>query len=243
MEAQTAGIVVIGNEILSGKVVDENSPWMAKRLRELGLDLRRIVTVPDEVAEIAAAVATFARLFDIVLTSGGVGPTHDDVSMEGVAEAFHRTLVRHPELDAALRQHAGEHANEALLRMALIPDGAALIHGERVAFPTVVVENVYVLPGVPEILKRRFEVLAPRFSGVPFHLHVVYSRLFESAIAESLETTLAEFPGLLIGSYPRLGDVEVAVKVTVESRDADVAKRAFERLLELLPEGAIVRTE
>ncbi len=243
MDVRTAAIVVIGNEVLSGKVVDENSPWLARRLRELGVDLRQIATIPDEVPEIARAVRAAADAFDLVLTSGGVGPTHDDVTMEGVAAAFGRGVVRDPELDQALRQHAGAHANEALLRMALVPEGATLFHGERLAFPTVVVGNVYVLPGVPQILKKKVDELAQHFSGAPFHLHVIYSRLFESAIAASLETTVAEFPGLLVGSYPRLGDPEIAVKVTIESRDEATARAAFERLLGLLPAGAVVRTE
>jgi molybdenum cofactor synthesis domain-containing protein len=159
---RTAGIVVIGNEILSGKVTDTNSPFLARELRKLGVTLLCITTIPDDVDVIAATVKGFAERFEIVFTSGGVGPTHDDVTMEGVARAFGRKVVRHPELDKRLRQYLGANANQARMRMADVPDGAELIHDERLGFPTVLCENVYILPGIPEILEQKFTSLQDR---------------------------------------------------------------------------------
>lgn len=240
---RTAGIVVIGNEILSGKVTDTNSPFMSRELRKLGVTLQRITTIPDDVDTIAATVQAFAAQFEIVFTSGGVGPTHDDVTMEGVARALGRRVVRHPELDRRLREYLGANANEARMRMADVPDGAELIVDQRLGFPTVKCENVYILPGIPEILEQKFLALKERFAASPYHLRVVYTRDGEGTIAEHLNATMARFPELLLGSYPKLGDPEYAVKLTLESKDQAYVDAALAHLLTLLPAETVVRTE
>jgi len=240
---RTAGIVVIGNEILSGKVTDTNSPFLARQLRALGVSLQRITTIPDEVDVIAVTVRDFATRFEIVFTSGGVGPTHDDVTMEGVAKAFGRRVVRHPELDKRLREYLGANANAARMRMADVPDGAELIVDQRLGFPTIKCENVYVLPGIPEILEQKFVALRDRFTASPYHLRVVFTRDGEGAIAEHLNATVAKFPDLLLGSYPKLGDPDYAVKLTLESKDLAYVESALAHLLSLLPKETVVRTE
>src|SRR5215470_9329724 len=108
---RTAGIVVVGNEILSGKVTDTNSPFLARELRRLGVTLLRILTIPDEVDVIAAAVREFHRAYDVVFTSGGVGPTHDDVTMEGVARGLNRRVIRHPDIEGRLREYLKDKVN------------------------------------------------------------------------------------------------------------------------------------
>src|SRR5207249_12157418 len=144
--AKTAGIVLIGNEIRSGKVVDANASYLCRELRALGVDVRRICAIPDEVELIAAEVAAQSRDFDVVFTSGGVGPTHDDVTIEGVARALGVAVVRHPQLAGLLRQYYGERLNEAHLKMAEVPEGAELVGAESLRFPTIVMRNVYILP-------------------------------------------------------------------------------------------------
>jgi molybdenum cofactor synthesis domain-containing protein len=238
---RTAGIVVIGNEILSGKVTDTNSPFLARELRKLGVTLLRITTIPDDVDVIAATVKCFAERFEIVFTSGGVGPTHDDVTMEGVARAFGRKVIRHPELDKRLREYLGANANEARMRMADVPDGAELIHDQRLGFPTILCENVYILPGIPEILEQKFTSLQDRFVASPYYLRVVFTRDGEGAIAEHLNATVAKFPDLLLGSYPKLGDPEYSVKLTLESKDQSYVEKALSHLLSLLPAETVVR--
>jgi FAD synthetase len=240
---RTAGIVVIGNEILSGKVTDTNSPFLARELRKLGVTLQRITTIPDDVEIIATTVKYFADTFEIVFTSGGVGPTHDDVTMEGVARGFGRKVIRHPELDRRLREYLGANANEARMRMADVPDGAELIVDRRLGFPTIKCENVYILPGIPEILEQKFAALAERFSAAPYHLRVVFTRDGEGSIAEHLNATVAKFPDLLLGSYPKLADPEYAVKLTLESKDQAYVEAALAHLLSLLPRETVVRTE
>jgi FAD synthetase len=240
---RTAGIVVIGNEILSGKVADTNSGFLTRELRKVGVDVRRISVISDDLDDIADTVRDFHRRFDFVFTSGGVGPTHDDVTIEGIARAFGRRVIREPDLEAKLREFYKEKVNEARLKMSEVPDGTELIYGGTLAFPTMKIENVYILPGIPEILQSKFISIRDRFAADPFHLRIVYTREGEGAIAEFLNETLREFPKLLLGSYPKIGDPEYVVKLTLESKDREYVDRAFEHLLRILPQGCVVKTE
>ena len=122
----------------------------------------------------------------------------------------------HPELDKRLRTYLGSNANEARMRMADVPDGAELIDDQRLGFPSIKCENVYILPGIPEILEQKFQSLADRFSAEPYHLRMVFTRDGEGSIAEHLNATVAKFPALMLGSYPKLGDPEYSVKLTLE---------------------------
>ena len=240
---RTAGIIIIGNEILSGKVVDTNSPFLTRELRALGVSVRRIVTIPDELDEIAAAVAEFHRVYDFVFTSGGVGPTHDDVTIEGVARGLGRRVIRHPAIEGRIREFYKDKANEARLKMSDVPEGTELIVDGRLGFPTLKCENIYVLPGIPEILEQKFQAIRDRFAASPYFLRLVYTSEGEGSIAEHLNATLAAFPELLLGSYPKIGDPEYAVKLTLESKDQDYVEQALAHLLRLLPAEAVVRTE
>lgn len=240
---RTAGIVVIGNEILSGKVTDTNSLFLSKELRKIGVDLQRIVVIPDEVDEIERTVRDFHQRFDVVFTSGGVGPTHDDRTIEGIALAFGRRVVREPGLEANLREFYKERVNEARLKMSEIPEGAELIFGGTLAFPTIKIENVYIFPGIPEILQSKFLAIRDRFASAPFHLRVVYTQQGEGTIAEYLHQTLQRYPKLLLGSYPKIGDPEYVVKLTLESKDRGYVEDAMAHLLSILPEGCVVKTE
>jgi len=240
---RTAGIIVIGNEILSGKVTDTNSPFMARELRALGVTLERILTIPDDVEVIAAAVRDFHQAYDLVFTSGGVGPTHDDVTMEGVARGLGRVVIRHPEIEQRLREFLKENANEARLRMADVPEGSELIVDKRLGFPTVLCENVYILPGIPQILEEKFVALRERFTAAPYFLRIIYTRDGEGSIAEHLNATLVAFPQLLLGSYPRIGDPAYAVKLTLESKDETYVEAALRDLLSRLRPEGIVGTE
>jgi molybdenum cofactor synthesis domain-containing protein len=238
----TAALVVIGNEILSGKVADSNSTFLAQQLRAAGVSLRRIVVVPDEVEVIAEAVRDLAPTVDVLFTSGGVGPTHDDVTIEGVARALGRSVVRHPSIESKLREYFGAALNPAQLKLAEVVDGTELEYG-HLSFPTFRVENIYILPGIPEIFREKVLALRAHVAGDPFHLRVIYTREMESAIAAHLNQTLAEFPDLLLGSYPKLNDPDYRVRITLESKDEAYVERALATLLALLPPSSVVRTE
>ena len=237
---KTAGIVLVGNEILSGKIADANATFLCRELRALGVDVRRIGVVPDDVELIAEEVGRQSRSYDVVFTSGGVGPTHDDVTIEGVARAMAVKVVRHARLVAILRGYYGDRLNDAHLKMAEMPDGAELIGGEPVRFPTILMRNVYVLPGVPEIFRQKFEALRERFRDAPIHLRSVLVRVGEGLLADHLNTLLAEFPQLLLGSYPEFANPEYKVKVTLESRDLAYLEAALAAFLRRLPADAVV---
>ncbi len=239
--SKTAGIVLIGNEILSGKIEDANAAYLCRELRALGVDVRRISVIPDEVDTIAQEVAAASRAHDVVFTSGGVGPTHDDVTILGAARAVGVAVVRHPELVALLRSHYGDRLNEAHLKMAEVPEGAVLIGHGTLRFPAILVRNVYILPGVPEIFRQKFEAIRERFRDQPILLHNVFVRVGEGTLAVYLNDLLRDFPALLLGSYPEFANPEYRVKVTLESRDRAYLASALARLLERLPDDAVVK--
>jgi molybdenum cofactor synthesis domain-containing protein len=241
--ARTAGIILIGNEILSGKIVDANASYLCRELRGLGVEVRKIAVIPDEVELIAAEVGEQSRLFDLVFTSGGVGPTHDDVTMEGVARALGVAVFRDPRLVRLLEDFHKGRLNEARLKMAEVPEGAVLMAGEDLVFPAVVARNVYILPGVPEIFRRKFEVLKERFREAPFHLCSVFVNMAEGTLADHLNELLARHPDVALGSYPEFSNAEYKVKVTLESKDGAHVARAADDLLARLPPGVVVRVE
>src|SRR5499433_983490 len=217
--SRTAGIILIGNEILSGKVVDANASYLCRELRMLGVDVRKISVIPDEVDLIASEVTEHSRTFDIVFTSGGVGPTHDDVTIEGVARALGVKVVRDPQLVHLIETLMKGRVNEARLRMAEVPEGAELVAGENLTFPAVVARNIYVLPGVPEIFRQKFEALKERFRESPFFLCSIFVNIAEGTLADHLNELLRSHPDLMLGSYPEFFNADYKVKVTLESKD------------------------
>ncbi len=241
--ARTAGILLIGNEILSGKVVDANASYLCRELRALGVSVRRIAVIPDEVDLIADEVRAFSRDHDVVFTSGGVGPTHDDVTIEGVARALGVRVVRDPRLVELIARHARGPLNEARLKMSEVPEGAELIAGEQLMFPAVVAGNVYILPGVPEIFRQKFEAIKERFRDTPYFLASVFVGIGEGTLADYLNDLLQRHPELLLGSYPEFANPEYKVKVTLESKDRAMMERAVAELLGRLPADAVIRVE
>ncbi len=239
----TAGALIIGNEILSGKVEEANLTLLARELFDLGIELRRVVVCPDDVDRIAADVRRLRECHDYLITSGGVGPTHDDVTLQAVAEAFGRRLVRSAELVGKIREMVGGRCNEGHLRMADVPEGAELVSTPDVPWPSVVMENVYVLPGVPRIFRLKLPLLRERLAaGRRFHCRAVYTSCRETDIAELLDRVVDAHGDVDIGSYPVL-DGDYRVKLTVDSRSSSAADRALDALVEALPAGAVVRVD
>jgi molybdenum cofactor synthesis domain-containing protein len=239
----TAGILIIGNEILSAKVEEANAPYLLRELRALGVDVERVHIIPDEVEVIAQEVLAFSKAFDYVITTGGVGPTHDDVTLEAIAQAFDRKLLRHSELERKLREALrGKEPNASQLKMAEVPEGAELIETEGLWFPLVTLENVFIFPGIPSLLRKKFEEARHRFQGRTVHLRRVFVAVMESDVAEDLKSLLEEFPELGLGSYPKFGG-DYRVMITLESRDEDYVARALSALLEKLPAEVVIRVE
>jgi molybdenum cofactor synthesis domain-containing protein len=232
--SKTAGIIVIGNEILSGKTRDENSPYLVRELRDLGVDVRKISVIPDELRSVSDEVRTFSASYDHVFTTGGVGPTHDDVTMNGIADAFGRRIHRNSQLEASIRHFYARELIDGNLRMADIPEGARLVGDQGMWFPVVAVENVYVFPGVPEILQRKFQRIKETFREAPFYLREIYLKADEGQIADTLHRVLADFPDLLLGSYPSFDNPVYSIKLTLESKDPAYLDKAYAALLSQL---------
>lgn len=239
----TAGIILIGDEILSGKVRDANADFLIGELRALGVHLRRMIVIPDVLDEIAATVADFAGRFDHVFTSGGVGPTHDDLTMAGVAQAFGTRVIRHPALEGMLRGYYGERLQERNLRMADVPDGADFVQGDGgPGWPVIAMRNVYILPGVPELFRRKFLSIRERFREAPFHLRAVFTSSEEGHIAAELDRVVAAYAAVQVGSYPTFSAPDYKVKVTIEGKDLAAVQAACDNLCRALG-AAVVRIE
>lgn len=229
----TAAAIIIGNEILTGKFADENGPYLIRRLRALGCELQRLVVIADEVEEIAREVSRCAKVYDHVFTTGGVGPTHDDVTLEAIARAFDEQTEVREELVALIRRF-GLPENSATLRMATLPKSAVLVQEEALSYPIVTVHNVVVFPGVPKLFRAKFEVVAHRFRGPEMHTARIYTDEWESRIAERLATVQDRYQAVEIGSYPRFGEGNYKVIVTLESRDRGALDSAAADLSEVL---------
>jgi molybdenum cofactor synthesis domain-containing protein len=239
----TAAGLIIGDEILSGKVRDTNGPVLIEALRDLGVTLDRLVYIGDELDTIASEVKECSRHYDAVITSGGVGPTHDDVTMAGIAAAFGVKVVRHPDLEAMIRAWWGERFTEAALRMAEMPDGSRLLYSGDGLIPLVVFRNVYILPGIPRLFRAKLGALRSELEGQPATVRSVYLRSDESQIAALLSQAAEEFHMVKIGSYPRSEGEDHRLWITVEAGDLATVKAAVERILELLPDDDVVRVD
>jgi len=244
----TAAMVVIGDEILSGKVAEANLGVLAQTLRSLGIRLRRVVVVADEVDTIAGEVLDLAPTNDWLFTSGGIGPTHDDVTVEAVAKAFGVGVVSSPEMEAMLRAHYGERCTEGHLRMALVPQGSALEVTREITWPTIRLKNTWLLPGIPEVFRMKLAVVASVIAregpaSDAFVSRAVYTKIDEGILRPALDRIVAQFPDVAIGSYPKWLDPSYKTKLTFDGRDPVRVTAARDAFLELLPEGEPQRLE
>lgn len=242
----SAAVVIIGNEILSGKTDDENARFLVKELRGLGVPLRRILVVADEVQEIAWAVREAKSCADVVFTTGGIGPTHDDVTIAGIAAALDRRVVRHFALDTMVHGHLEGKSSpselESALKMADVVEGTELFWPAGLTFPVTHVESIFIFPGIPAILRKKWGAIKERFRQSPYHLAEVYVIPDEHVIARKLSEVQELFPELSVGSYPDIVASDFKVKVTLESKDAPTLEKALAHLLSILPAEAVRRT-
>ena len=215
----TAALVIIGDEILSAKVVDTNGPHAITRLRGWGVALKRIITVSDDENEIIAAVNDCRRRFDWVFTSGGIGPTHDDLTIAAIAKAFAVPVVRLAVIEEKLRKSHPGAVPEALFRLADVPEARELVPSPLEWLSVIRRDNVFILPGIPQLFERLFDALEPQLRGDPFFGRAIFLSCDEPEIAALLSKTQAESPEVAIGSYPKLGG-DYRTKVTCEGRRA-----------------------
>jgi len=198
-------LIIIGNEILSGRTLDKNTQYVASRLAPLGVELREVRVVADIEGKIIAAVNELRKTYDYVITTGGIGPTHDDITSAAIAKAFGVELYRHPEAYAALAKHYGgeENLNHGRIKMTEIPENAELIVNPISIAPGFKMDNVFVLAGVPEIMQAMLENVIPHLRrGVPVKSKTVQVKTGESIIAGVMTELQNKYPNIDIGSYP-----------------------------------------
>jgi molybdopterin-biosynthesis enzyme MoeA-like protein len=242
--ARTAAALIIGNEILTGKIQESNLGYLGQELFKLGITLARAIVCRDDVDVIVRDLDELRRAHDMVFTSGGVGPTHDDVTLPAIAKAFGRPLVRAPQIEALIRAYHGDRVTEQHLRMADVPEGSRMIANEEVPWPTVAIDNVFIFPGVPEIFRLKFPVLRPHLAqGGYFVSRAVFTHCDEGEIALRLSEVAERHPELSIGSYPRFRDPAYRLKVTVDGDDETRVARVLEEIVAFLPADKIVRVE
>ena len=236
--AVSAALIVIGNEILSGRTRDVNVAYLARQLTALGIVLAEVRMVRDEERAIVAAVNTLRAAHDYVFTTGGIGPTHDDITCESVARAFNLPYRINPEAKRILEEFyegSGRELNEARMRMAYTPEGAALIDNPVSRAPGFRVENVHVLAGIPAVMRAMFESVAPTLKGG----RAVRSRevavlLGEGDVAARLEELQQRYPALEIGSYPFVRDGAFGTTLVLRGTDEEQISQAGDELCVIL---------
>ena len=233
---ETAAAVIVGNEILSGKVQDANLVELARALRRQGIQLSRVVTLPDDPTILSSELHALSAQYDVVFTSGGIGPTHDDITLEAICLAFELESVEHPVLVAHLREAYGDRITEHHLTMARVPTNAELMTTDSVRWPTVVVGNIWLLPGIPEIFRRKLEVVEHWLKGPnQFVSRSVTLMLDEPELKPFLDLVVAAHPNVTIGSYPDWSGERRKTKVTFDSVGAREADAALDRFVAQLP--------
>ena len=230
MSNPTAAIIIIGDEILSGRTKDKNIGWLAEQLNMQGIQLREARVIPDIREVIIDTVKSLSDAVDLVFTSGGIGPTHDDITTECIAAAFGRKVIRHPEAEARLIAHYTDtdiEFNAARQKMADIPEGATLIDNPLSAAPGFIVENVHVFAGVPSILQAMFEGLRDSLpGGVAMTRLTVQCSIGEGTIATLMQSVQESHDGISIGSYPWFKPGQFGTAAVVSGLDADVTHAA-----------------
>lgn len=231
----TAAVLIIGDEILSGRTKDKNLVYIAERLNELGIQLKEARVISDDEAEIVSAVNQLRHKFDYVFTSGGIGPTHDDITADSIAAAFNVSIGYHVEAMKILTEHyreSGIEFNDARKRMARIPAGACLIDNPISRAPGFQMENVFTMAGVPAIMQAMFENIAPGLvGGDPVISRSVKAHLPEGKIAEKLGLLQSKYQTVSMGSYPYFKQGDVGTNIVLRSADIEALDAAVSELM------------
>ena len=228
--APTAAVLLIGDEILSGRTKDKNLGFIADYLVSLGIDLKEARCVADDEADIVAAVNALRARYTYVFTTGGIGPTHDDITADAIAKAFQVPIGHHPRAVDVLTRYfkeIGREPNEARMRMARVPQGATLIENAVSKAPGFRIENVFVMAGVPKVMNAMMEAIAPTLDrGIPMQSRTVALQGGEGDVAKPLREIQSRYADVFIGSYPFEGATGFATNLVVRSRNPEALARA-----------------
>lgn len=232
---RSAALVLVGAELLSGKIADANTLPLAKTLRALGIPLRRVVIVSDDRTEIAHDIRQLVERYDVVFTSGGVGPTHDDVTIDAVADAAGVDVVMSEQLLSLVDQVYGSRVTDAHRRMARVPSGAELVDAVDVRWPALVLGKVWTLPGVPELFRMKLSLVRERLVGpATLHGESLFTSKDELDLKAALDDVVKAHPTVEIGSYPRWFDPRYRTRLTFDSTDRTALERALDDMRERL---------
>ena len=231
MNISTVGLAVIGDEILLGEVKDLNINIVSREVFRLGADLPYACVLPDDPEFMFEHLTWMKKRFDWVVTTGGIGATHDDLTKQVVNRIVGSVLVEAPEAIQALESRIGSSLPDRVRELALVPEGAELVTNKLTAAPGFIVENFLVLPGIPSLVKSMIGVLESKLSGITFKTEVVRTMLRESEIAHHLEAVQEMHPAVKVGSYPQMEATDHRVKIVLRSRDADSLREAKSMLL------------
>ncbi len=233
---KTAALIVIGNEILSGRTHDTNTPWIAERLLGKGIFIEEVRIIPDREEAIVEAVRTLREKVDYVLTTGGIGPTHDDITTSCVAKAFGARLERNEDAFRMLEEYYGlEHITPPRAKMAQIPAGARLIPNPVSAAPGFIMDNVYVMAGVPRIMQAMMDFVIEQLEpGTPVVSNTITCTLPESALAQELSDLQDRYADIEIGSYPHYRGGILGLSVVLRSVDLKQVECASEELVKII---------
>lgn len=239
-----ASIVIIGNEILSGRTKDSNINYIAKQLPNLGISLAEVRIVPDTESMIIEAVKELSSRYDYVFTTGGIGPTHDDITAESIAKCFGRKIELNEEALSILEdgyKKMGRKMNIASKKMAMMPKDASLISNSVSGAPGFSIENVYVMAGIPEIMQSMFESLIPKLkSGNPVMSKQISILAGESLVANQLSTLQSNYPNLEMGSYPfKYGDKH-STSLVLRGDNKEQLEEAFDELMKYVKDYEII---
>jgi len=238
----TACALLIGNELLNGSTADCNLSVLASTLRGLGIRLKRAVVLPDQVEILCEEIQQASAHHDVVFTSGGVGPTHDDVTVTAVARAFGVETVIDERIRQALVAYYGEPLSPAHVQLARAPEGAVMVTLPDTSWPTIVMRNVWVLPGVPAIFRAKLEAVRQYLMGpVTYHCRAVLCRLDELSLKQLIDATVLANPEVEIGSYPLWPPADAQTKITFEGTDADRLDKAVEHFIGGLSAADLLR--
>lgn len=232
----SAALVIIGNEILAGRTQDTNTPWIAERLTDHGIVLGEVRVIPDQEAEIIATINDVRGKYDYVFSTGGIGPTHDDITADSIAKAFGVELVQDEQAFKMLEEHYGiEELTPPRAKMSMIPAGSQLIPNPVTAAPGFIIENVHVMAGVPRIMQAMLDhVLRMIKAGKPILSNTVACSLPESAVAEDLTNLQKKYPDVQLGSYPHYRGGVLGLSLVLRTTNKQNLEDATDELIQII---------
>jgi len=229
----SAALVIIGQELLSGKVKDENVSYLTEQLYALGVEVKRVLFVRDDAGDIVEALRWVVDRHDYVFTTGGMGPTHDDVTIAAVSQALGRPMVHSPSLERLLESLYNVPAGLERMRLSQIPEGSELYYPEGARFPQLIVGNVFLFPGVPSIVRKKFSAIAERFRSEPIYTERLDLDRSELEILMPLTAVVEAFADVRIGSYPQYSEGKESVQLTFDGTQQERVQDALKMLKKL----------